>query len=308
MTASESHPVLMPEAGASEQPLLDLLDEVAPFDPEVVPLEPDADAAPLAPVEVVVPLPSAPVSLAPAVSPPAPEAEPSIAVLDPTARTRSRQSRIPQMKATAVVAPILQDQAARQRARRLGHPRAMTTAIEDIPLKTIDGEDSSLAAYAGQVRLVVNVASRCGLTPQYAALEALHEKYADRGFAVLGFPANEFGAQEPGSNAEIQEFCATNFGVRFPMFSKIVVKGAGQHPLYASLTSARPEARTLDGSDFRQKLIGYGIPVGERKEILLELRKFLVDRQGNVIERFSPDVPPDASIVVSAIEESLSAP
>jgi glutathione peroxidase len=184
----------------------------------------------------------------------------------------------------------------------------MTTPIEHIPLKTLDGKDSRLAAYAGQVRLVVNVASRCGLTPQYAGLEALHEKYADRGFAVLGFPANEFGAQEPGSNAEIQEFCTTNYGVRFPMFSKIVVKGAGQHPLYASLTSARPEARTVDGSDFRQKLVGYGIQVGEPKEILWNFEKFLIDRQGNVIERFSPDVPPDASIVVSAIEEALGTP
>src|SRR5580700_1436040 len=107
----------------------------------------------------------------------------------------------------------------------------MATAIEQIPLTTIDGKDSSLGAHAGQVRLVVNVASRCGLTPQYAGLEALHEKYADRGFAVLGFPANEFGAQEPGSDAEIQKFCSTSYGVRFPMFSKIVVKGAGQHPL-----------------------------------------------------------------------------
>jgi glutathione peroxidase len=183
----------------------------------------------------------------------------------------------------------------------------VATAIEHVPLKTIDGKDSSLATYAGQVRLIVNVASRCGLTPQYSALEALHEKYADRGFTVLGFPANEFGAQEPGSNAEIREFCTTSYGVRFPMFSKIVVKGAGQHPLYAALTSARPEARTLDGSDFRQKLVGYGIHVGEPKEILWNFEKFLLDREGNVIERFSPEVPPDAPIVVSAIERALAA-
>ena len=184
----------------------------------------------------------------------------------------------------------------------------MTTPIEHIPLKTIDGKDSSLAAFAGQVRLLVNVASRCGLTPQYSALEALHETYGDRGLAVLGFPANEFGEQEPGSNAEIEEFCATNYGVRFPMFSKIVVKGSGQHPLYAALTSARPQARTLDGGDFRQKLIGYGIRVGEPNEILWNFEKFLIDRRGNVIERFSPEVPPDASIIASAIEEALGAP
>ncbi len=184
----------------------------------------------------------------------------------------------------------------------------MATPIEHIPLKTIDGEDATLAGFAGQVRLVVNVASRCGLTPQYSALEALHEKYADRGFAVLGFPSNEFGAQEPGSNAEIQQFCTASYGVRFPMFSKIVVKGAGQHPLYAALTSARPEAHTLDGIDFRQKLIGYGIQVGEPNEILWNFEKFLIDRRGNVIERFSPEVPPDASIIGLAIEKALGAP
>jgi glutathione peroxidase len=184
----------------------------------------------------------------------------------------------------------------------------MATPIEQIPLQTIDGKDSSLGAHAGKVRLVVNVASQCGLTPQYAGLEALYEKYADRGFAVLGFPANEFGAQEPGSNAEIQEFCSAKFAVRFPMFSKIVVKGSGQHPLYAALTRARPAARTLEGSDFRQKLIGYGIQPGGPEEILWNFEKFLVDRQGHVVERFSPDVPPDAPIVLSAIERALGAP
>jgi glutathione peroxidase len=183
----------------------------------------------------------------------------------------------------------------------------MTTPLEQIPLQTIDGKDSSLGAHAGQVRLVVNVASRCGLTPQYAGLEALYEKYADRGFAVLGFPANEFGAQEPGSSDEIREFCSATYGVRFPMFSKIVVKGPGQHPLYAALTRGRPEARTLPGSDFRQKLIGYGIDPGEPKDILWNFEKFLIDRHGNVIDRFSPDVPPDAPVLVSAIERALGA-
>jgi glutathione peroxidase len=181
----------------------------------------------------------------------------------------------------------------------------MPTSIEQIAVKTIDGADSSLAAYAGKVRLVVNVASKCGLTPQYAGLEALYEKYKDRGFEVLGFPANEFGSQEPGTNAEIQEFCALTYQVAFPMFAKIVVKGPGQHPLYASLTAARPEARQLPGPSFREKLIGYGINPGEPKEILWNFEKFLVDRQGNVVERFSPDVTPDADIVVSAIEREL---
>ena len=181
----------------------------------------------------------------------------------------------------------------------------MTTPIETIPLKSIDGDDSSIGAYAGKVRLIVNVASRCGLTPQYAALEAVYEKYRERGFEVLGFPANEFGSQEPGTDTEIKEFCATTYQVSFPMFSKIVVKGAGQHPLYATLTAARPSARVPLGSDFRQKLIGYGIDPGEPKEILWNFEKFLIDRQGNVVDRFAPDVLPDAEIVVSAVEREL---
>jgi glutathione peroxidase len=181
----------------------------------------------------------------------------------------------------------------------------MPTSIEQIPVKTIDGADSSLGAYAGKVRLVVNVASKCGLTPQYEGLEALYEKYKDRGFEVLGFPANEFGNQEPGTEAEIKEFCAATYRVAFPMFSKIVVKGPGQHPLYATLTSMRPEARKLPGTDFRERLIGYGINPGEPKEILWNFEKFLVDREGNVVERFSPDVTPDAEILVSALEREL---
>jgi glutathione peroxidase len=184
----------------------------------------------------------------------------------------------------------------------------MATRIEQIPLKTIDGMDSSLGAYAGKVRLVVNVASQCGLTPQYAGLVAIHKKYSDRGFVVLGFPANEFGSQEPGSNAEIQEFCTTTYGVDFPMFSKVVVKGPDQHPLYAGLIAERPEARMLPGSDFRQKLVGFGIQPGEPREILWNFEKFLIDREGNVVERFRPDVPPDAPIIVSAIERALDAP
>jgi glutathione peroxidase len=180
----------------------------------------------------------------------------------------------------------------------------MPTPIEQIAVKTIDGKDSSLGAHAGKVRLVVNVASRCGLTPQYAALEALYERYAGRGFEVLGFPANEFGAQEPGSDAEIQQFCTSNYGVRFPMFAKIVVKGSAQHPLYAALTAARPHARTVQG-DFRQKLIAHGVPVGEPEEVVWNFEKFLVDREGRVVDRFAPDVPPDAEIIVSAIEREL---
>ncbi len=180
--------------------------------------------------------------------------------------------------------------------------------FDPIAVKTIDGASSSLGAYAGKVRLVVNVASKCGLTPQYAALEALYERYRDRGFEVLGFPANEFGAQEPGSDAEIKEFCEETYRVAFPMFSKLVVKGPGQHPLYAALTEARPQARGLPGSDLRQKLVAYGMDLGKPNDILWNFEKFLIDRQGSLVERFSPDVPPDAEIVVSAIEHALAAP
>lgn len=183
----------------------------------------------------------------------------------------------------------------------------MTTQLEQISVKTIDGQASSLGAYEGKVRLVVNVASKCGLTPQYEALEALYRKYKDRGFEILAFPANEFGAQEPGTDAEIKSFCSTKYDVSFPLFSKIVVKGEGQHPLYANLTSAKPKATLLPGSTFRDKLIGYGITPGAEDEILWNFEKFLVDKKGNVVERFAPDVPPDADVVVKALERELSA-
>jgi glutathione peroxidase len=183
----------------------------------------------------------------------------------------------------------------------------MSTSIEEIPVRTNDGQTSKLGGYAGKVRLVVNVASRCGLTPQYEALEALYQKYRARGLEVLAFPANEFGAQEPGTDAEIKDFCSTNYAVTFPLFAKIVVKGEGQHPLYAELTRERPQAKTLPGTDFRARLMGYGIDPGGPSEILWNFEKFLVDRSGQVIERFAPDVPPDAPMVVAAIERALDA-
>ncbi|MBX3184355.1 MAG: glutathione peroxidase [Polyangiaceae bacterium] len=182
----------------------------------------------------------------------------------------------------------------------------MTNELEQIPVNTLDGKPSSLAEYGGKVRLVVNVASKCGLTPQYAGLEALYQKYKDRGFEVLGFPANEFGAQEPGTDEEIQAFCSTSYGVTFPMFSKIVVKGEGQHPLYATLTTAQPEAQQLPGTDFRAKLIGYGVDPGAPDEVLWNFEKFLVSRQGEVVQRFAPDVAPDAELLTEAIERELS--
>jgi glutathione peroxidase len=176
--------------------------------------------------------------------------------------------------------------------------------IESIPVKRIDGAPSSLKDWGGQVRLVVNVASKCGLTPQYEGLEKLYEQYADKGFAVLGFPANNFGAQEPGSNAEISDFCTTNFGVKFPMFEKISVKGDDQHPLYAALTAAQPKA-SGDGDGFRKRLEGYGMPVGPEHEVLWNFEKFLLGRDGAVIGRFAPDVPADDPRLLQAIDQAL---
>lgn len=181
----------------------------------------------------------------------------------------------------------------------------MMTPLENIPVRTIDGQPSSLGAYAGRVRLVVNVASRCGLTPQYTGLEELYRRHNKRGLEILGFPANEFGGQEPGADAEIGEFCTSNYQVTFPLFSKIVVKGHAQHPLYAALTSTRPDARRLPGTDFRAKLVSYGIDPGARHEILWNFEKFLVSRAGEVVERFAPDVTPEAEILIAAIEREL---
>jgi glutathione peroxidase len=182
----------------------------------------------------------------------------------------------------------------------------MNHAIESIAVRTIEGTESSLADYAGKVRLVVNVASKCGLTPQYAGLEALYRKYHQRGFEILGFPANEFGAQEPGTEEEIKSFCSTQYDVTFPMFAKLVVKGKAQHPLYAALTQAAPVSISLPGSDFRGNLSKHGIDLGAPNDVLWNFEKFLIDRQGQVVSRFSPDVPPDAKPLLEAIERELA--
>lgn len=180
-------------------------------------------------------------------------------------------------------------------------------ALQDIPLQTIDGDQASLADYAGQVRLIVNVASKCGLTPQYEGLEALYARYRARGFTVLGFPANDFGAQEPGSDAEIADFCTTNFGVDFPMFSKIVVTGPDKHPLYAALTAAKPDAAG-DGEAFRERLRGFGKTPNPVPEILWNFEKFVLGRDGTVVARFAPSTAPDDVDLIAAIETALALP
>jgi glutathione peroxidase len=181
----------------------------------------------------------------------------------------------------------------------------MPNSHSTLALKTIDGKDSSLADYAGKVLLVVNVASKCGLTPQYEGLEALHEQLEGKGFSVLGFPANDFGAQEPGSNDEIADFCRTNFSVQFPMFEKIAVTGPDKHPLYAALTAAQP-SKQGDPEAFRERLRGFGMTPNVDPEILWNFEKFVIARDGSVAARFAPTTAPDDPALVAVIDAELA--
>ncbi len=162
---------------------------------------------------------------------------------------------------------------------------AAASSVYDFTLPSIDGDPTPLSNYKGKVVLLVNVASRCGFTPQYSALESLYEKYKDQGFVILGFPANNFGSQEPGTNAEIKTFCSTKYNVTFPMFSKVSVKGDDTTPLYQYLTQRANPAVAGD--------------------IKWNFTKFLVDRNGQVVERFEPPVKPDSPEIVGAVEKLL---
>jgi glutathione peroxidase len=159
-------------------------------------------------------------------------------------------------------------------------------SLYDIPLTTIDGKPASLADHKGDVMLVVNVASKCGFTPQYAALEQLYETYSDRGFAVLGFPCNQFLFQEKGSEEEIAQFCSATYGVSFPMFAKLKVKGREQHPLYAVLTKAE-DAKGKSGN------------------VKWNFEKFLINRDGEIVGRYRSKMTPDDPAIVGAIETAL---
>jgi glutathione peroxidase len=188
----------------------------------------------------------------------------------------------------------------------------MFTPIYEIPVATIAGEPTSLAAYRGKVLLVVNVASQCGLTGQYDALEKLYSRFKESGLVVLGFPANDFGAQEPGSNEEIATFCRMNFGVEFPMFSKIAVTGSATHPLYRALIAAEPKASGSTRAAYRENLERFlgktnSGPTNPEPGILWNFEKFLIGRQGNVAARFSPEMVPDDPAIVAAIEAALAA-
>jgi glutathione peroxidase len=163
---------------------------------------------------------------------------------------------------------------------------ARAGSIYDIAVKDINGKDTSLAAYKGKVLLIVNVASKCGYTPQYKALEATYEKYKDKGFTTLGFACNQFGGQEPGSNAEIMQFCTSKFGVTFPMFDKVEVNGANRHPLYVMLAG---KDSSFPG------------------DIKWNFNKFLIAKDGTIIKRFDSKVTPDSPEVIAAIEAALAA-
>jgi glutathione peroxidase len=174
----------------------------------------------------------------------------------------------------------------------------MTAPIYDIAARMIDGKDRKLADYKGEVLLVVNVASQCGKTPQYEGLEALYETNKDKGFAVLGFPSNEFGGQEPGTDEEIATFCRSVYGVAFPMFSKVEVKeGPGQHPLYKLLTDAQPK-RTISPAVKSPK------PVDG--DVRWNFEKFLIGRNGEIVARFDPDVTPNDPVLTSAIAAEIA--
>jgi glutathione peroxidase len=182
----------------------------------------------------------------------------------------------------------------------------MSASIYDIPVRKITGAEASLGEYKGEVVLVVNVASKCGLTPQYEGLEELYRKYRDQGFVIAGFPANDFAGQEPGSNEEIQSFCTTNFGVDFPMYDKITVVGAGKHPLYASLIEAQPKAVSTAEVPFAEALKKFGVSPNAAPELLWNFEKFLVSRSGEVVKRFAPDTKPSDPALIAAIEAELA--
>lgn len=180
----------------------------------------------------------------------------------------------------------------------------MSQSVYDVPVQSIDGDATSLAAYKGKVLLVVNVASKCGLTPQYEGLEKLYEARQAKGLEILGFPANNFKGQEPGSDEEIKSFCSLTYDVKFPLFSKISVVGEDQHPLYKALTSAQPQA-TGDGP-FRERLKGYGMTPNEAPDVLWNFEKFLVSPSGEVVGRFAPDVTADDPRLLAAIDAELA--
>ena len=179
-------------------------------------------------------------------------------------------------------------------------------SVYDTFLRHIDGRETTLDEYAGKILLIVNVASKCGLTPQYAALQSLYLARHKQGLEILGFPANDFQNQEPGDDTEIMNFCTRAYNITFPMFSKVSVSGTAIHPLYAALTEARPQA--VGDGPMRERLRGFGIDTPLPPNILWNFEKFLVGRDGLVIERFAPDVAADDPRLIERIDAALKTP
>jgi len=182
----------------------------------------------------------------------------------------------------------------------------MSHSVYNIALKNIKGQETDLNQYEGKVLLLVNVASKCGLTPQYEGLEKLYQDKQQDGLEIIGFPANNFLEQEPGSNEEIQEFCSLTYNVNFPLFAKISVAGADKHPLYEKLIHAIPE-RIGEGKWWKD-LENYGLTPNAKPEILWNFEKFLVNKKGEVVARFAPDITADDPRLVAAIEKELNQP
>lgn len=182
----------------------------------------------------------------------------------------------------------------------------MADSVYDIPVNRIHGTETTLGDYKGKALLIVNVASKCGLTPQYEGLEGLYENYRDKGLEVLGFPANNFLGQEPGTNEEIVDFCTSNYNVQFPLFEKISVKGDDRHPLYEHLTSQRTRADISNGDEFEERLKGYGQTRENSDDILWNFEKFLVSKNGEVVARIAPDVTAEDERVIAAVDRALA--
>jgi glutathione peroxidase len=182
----------------------------------------------------------------------------------------------------------------------------MTASLQEIPLKTIDGSDATLADYLGRVALIVNVASKCGLTPQYEGLEKAYEDLREQGFVVLGFPSNDFAGQEPGDDASVAEFCRGTFGVQFPMFSKININSAPRHPLYAALIAAEPKSQPAADDKLKSTLSQHGLLPQNETDVMWNFEKFLVGRDGRVAGRFAPDVTVDSPVLAEAIRSALA--
>ncbi len=181
----------------------------------------------------------------------------------------------------------------------------MANEIYEIPVKTIDGTETNLGEYKDKVLLVVNVASKCGLTPQYEGLQKLYDEYHEKGFEVLGFPSNDFMGQEPGTEDEIKDFCDANYNVKFPLFSKVGINGENRHPLYANLIEAHPNTDVSNGDGMLNNLIKFGHKHLNETDVLWNFEKFLIGKDGKVAARFAPDVTAEDERLVAKVEEEL---